>query len=405
LSSIVKINGIARKVPTSSTATVSLVGTAGTVVQNAYISDNLSLNSQWFIVGPVIIPPSGVIDTVAICSTQGAVVAAPNTLTDIITPIPGWQTVTNPSAAVVGQPVETDAQLRRRQTQSTSIPAQTVVSSIQGNLMALPSVVRSKVYENDTFVTDANGIPARSIACVVDGTDPMAIATSIANTKTPGVPTYGNITENVIDSKGVVNHINYFQLVNYEIYVLCYITPTVGYTTQTGLFIFAAIQQYVNNLDIGNSVLLGDLYSPANLDGDAAIEATGLNQVQLDPLGASYSVNAPYGLALARNDMRVTGGPYTENSVDVQNGGLYYVNEVVWVTIVSGVVMQTIISAINGNTLVFNDSIPASESVTDGALIYGVADVVAIPFYGAAVISSTSQISLGIGNSLVAGPG
>jgi len=397
LSSIVKINGISRKIATTSTVVVTLGGTVGTVIQNAYVSDGLNLNTQWFIVGPVTIPPSAVIDTQAICTTLGAVPAGPNTLTQIVTPIPGWQTVNNANSAVLGAPVETDAQLRRRQTKSTAIPAQTVQCSIEGNVLAVPSVSRAKVYENATFVTDpVTGIPSHSIAVVVQGTDPVAIATAIANTKPPGIPTYGNVTQTVMSSCGIPNTINYFQLFLENIFVLVHmkVSPSGGYSDPIGVYAQQAIMQYINNMDIGQQVYLGDIYSPANLDGDAATEATGLLQSQLDQYGLTYSVTAPYGLALARADMHAVGGPYSGNGINVTNGAEYTVGEVIWLTLEPGVFFMTTITTIVGNALYFNPPIPTGTTVNDGSMVYGVGNVF-IDFYGAANIADmASQIQL-----------
>jgi len=383
LSSIVKINGIARKIATSSTVTLTLGGTVGTTIANAYASDNLNLGSQWFIPGPITIPITGTVDIVAYCTRQGAIHAAPGTIINIDTPIPGWQTVTNANPAVLGIPIETDAELRRRQQKSTANPAETVLSSIQGNLLALPTVNRARVYENATYLTDVNGIPAHSIAAVVDGTDSQAIATSISQTKPPGVPTYGNVTVTVIDQAGIPQTIHYFQMVVEEVYALIHIKAVQGYSDAIGQYAQASVSQYINNKEIGDDVLLGDIYSPANLDGDAATEVTGLPQSSLDPLGATYSVQAPNGLALARSDAIVTGGPYTGNAVNVFNPGLFFQGEVIWLTLNTNTYMQTTIMNVTGTVVTFADSIPAGSTVQPGSRIYGVADV-PIDFYGAA---------------------
>jgi hypothetical protein len=54
LSSIVKINGIRRLAATSSRVTLDLIGQAGTQIQNARVTDDLALDTEWFIIGPVV---------------------------------------------------------------------------------------------------------------------------------------------------------------------------------------------------------------------------------------------------------------------------------------------------------------------------------------------------------------
>lgn len=379
LSSIVKINGIQRQSATSSRATLTLGGIAGTpITTGSTVTDNLNLSTQWFILGtPVIIPPEGQIDVSAICTTPGAITADAGTLTQIQTPIPGWQTAINNNAATIGQPVETDAQLRRRQTQSTAIPAQTVAESITGNVLNLNGVFRAKTYDNDTLLTDVNGIPPRSIAVVVEGGDANAIATTIARVKTPGVPTYGSTSVVVYDKYGIPNTINFWPLTLIQITVLVFLNPGHGFTDLIGSYVQASVAQFLNDLDIGADILLGDMFSPARLNGDEALMATGLPQATLDTFEPTYSIEVPYGLAVARSDMVATGGPYPagSNEINVQHPNYFAVGTAVWVTLDNGSFYRTMIIAIAGTQLTFLDAIPSQRSVVAGGLVFAVDDV------------------------------
>lgn len=409
LSSIVKINGIRRQSATSSRATLEFGGTAGTVIPiGALVSDNLNLQTQWFVLGdidsrlfgqppaPLIIPAEGVILGSVICTTPGAISADVGTLTQINTPIPGWQTVTNPEPATLGQPVETDAQLRRRQTQSTAIPAQTVAESITGNVFNLAGVIRAKVYDNDTAFPDTNGIPARTISVVVEGGDPNAIATTIARTKTPGVPTYGSTSIVVYDKYGIPNTIQYWPLALVTTSVLLFINPVHGFTDVIGGYVEDSIAQFLNDLGIGTSILLGDLFSPARLNGDEAILATGLPQATLDTFLPTYSIAAPYGLAVARSDMAATGGPYVagSNQINVAEPEFFRVGTVVWVTLEDQSYYRTTIIAIEGTTLTFLDPIPTQRSVVAGGLVFAVNDVTIRFNEAAAATASTVLVQL-----------
>lgn len=379
LSSIVKINGIARQRATSSRAALEIGGTAGTTITTgSTVTDNINLSTQWFILGtPFSIPPEGVITASAICTTPGAITADAGTLTQIQTPIPGWQTVTNPDAATVGQPVETDAQLRRRQTQSTAIPAQTVAESITGNVLDLPGVFRAKTYDNDTLLTDVNGIPPRSIAVVVQGGDANAIATTIARVKTPGVPTYGSTSVVVYDKYGIPNTIHFWPLTLIPITVLVFLNPGHGFTDVIASYVQASVAQFLNDLDIGQSILLGDIFSPARLNGDEALMATGLQQATLDTFEPTYSIEVPYGIAVARSDMTAAGGPYPagSNQINVRYPNYFAVGNAVWVTLDNGSFYRTMIIAIAGTQLTFLDPIPSQRSVTAGSLVFTVSDV------------------------------
>ncbi len=291
LSSVVKINGIRRDVATNSTAPVTLTGTYGTPITAALIGDDLNLGTQWS-VPSVVIGEGGTVETTATSTTAGAVTAAEGTLTEILTPIYGWSGVTNTSDATVGVPVEVDAALRQRQTKSVSLPAQTPLESIYGNVADVTGVERLAVYENDTDSTDDNGIPPHSICVVAGGGLADEIADAIAAKKNPGTGTYGTTPVLVIDKNGVPDTINFYILDEVSITVVVAVTPLTGWVVGTEALISESVAQFLNDLDIGVTDYLNRLFAPANLSGDAATAATGMTQAQLDVLSATYTVAA-----------------------------------------------------------------------------------------------------------------
>lgn len=289
LSSVVKINGLARGIPTPSTATVTLTGQVGTVISNGQVGDG---TNTWNLPASVTIPASGSIDVTATAQDPGAMQAAANTLTRILTPTLGWQTANNASAATLGNPVESDAALRQRQTISTAQPAQAVIDAIGAAIGAVTGVSRYRVYENATDTTDANGIPAHSISAVVAGGSISDVAGAIQRRKPPGIQTYGSTSQQVIDPAGLPITINFFQISNTSVYVGITIKALAGYVSTTGTLIRNAIATMINNLDVGEDVYLSRVYAPANLSGDAAMSSSGLTQAQLDALSATYNITA-----------------------------------------------------------------------------------------------------------------
>jgi uncharacterized phage protein gp47/JayE len=175
--------------------------------------------------------------------------------------------VSNANAAAVGDPLESDAALRQRQTVSTALPSLTVLDGMIGTVASLPGVARYVAYENDTAVIDTNGIPPHSISFVVDGGDAAAIAYAIMIKKTPGTGTYGTTTETVTDPFEVNHNINFYRPTDVPITVAVTVTPLAGFTTATESVIAQAIADYIQSLPIGADVLLSKLYSPANLSG------------------------------------------------------------------------------------------------------------------------------------------
>lgn len=265
LSSVVKINGLARRIATNSQVIVTIGGEAGRTIENGLVGDNQALGTRWALPALVTIPVEGTIDVTATCTELGSTVAAPGTITEILTPTLGWQTVTNPQAATPGEPIEADAGLRQRQAVSTALPALTVLESIYGSLAALGGVSRLTVYENDTDIVDAEGVPPHSISAVVEGGDVAEIAATIAAKKSPGTGTYGTTTRVVIDQNGVPNTIHFFALSEVPMTIQIDITALPGYLSTTGVLLRQAVVDYLNTLVIGEDSYLARLYTPANL--------------------------------------------------------------------------------------------------------------------------------------------
>lgn len=263
LTSNVKINGIARKGATNSTVDLLLTGTAGTTITNGTVKD--INNVIWRLPASVVIGVDGTVTVTAICSNSGAVAALAGTITTINTPTRGWTSVTNPAAAAVGAPAETDAELRIRQGQSVAIPSMTPFEGVDGAIANIAGVTRHKLYENDTGKTDGNGLPPHSISAIVDGGDVTEIARTIRGNKGQGVRTWGKTSVTVPDKYGNPHIISFSRPTDVPVYGKITLKVFAGYTSQIGVQIQQAVADYINRLMIGDQVLLSRIYSPANL--------------------------------------------------------------------------------------------------------------------------------------------
>ncbi|EAS6269181.1 hypothetical protein EAT93_15080 [Salmonella enterica] len=263
LTSNVKINGIARKGATNSTVDLLLTGTAGTTITNGTVKD--TNNVIWRLPASVVIGVDGTVTVTAICSNSGAIAALAGTITTINTPTRGWTSVTNPAAATVGAPAETDAELRIRQGQSVAIPSITPFEGVDGAIANIAGVTRHKLYENDTGKTDGNGLPPHSISAIVDGGDVTEIARTIRGNKGQGVRTWGKTSVTVPDRYGNPHIISFSRPTDVPVYGKITLKVFAGYTSQIGVQIQQAVADYINRLMIGDQVLLSRIYSPANL--------------------------------------------------------------------------------------------------------------------------------------------
>lgn len=270
LSSVVKINGISRAEASNSQVNVLLTGVAGTTITNGVVQDANSV--KWSLPSSVVIPPAGTIIVTATCQKPGAIAAAIGSVTVIATPTLGWQSVTNPSSASLGAAMETDAALRRRQAQSVALPSTTVLAGLMGALQAIDGVTQVGIYENDTGSTDANGLPAHSIAAVVQGGDSLEIAQAILNHKTPGAYTHGTTSVTVHDAVGIPYTIRYFVPTDAQIKVKITLHALTGYSATVEQAIKDSIAAYINALPFGQDVLVTRLYLPALLSGAEGVD-------------------------------------------------------------------------------------------------------------------------------------
>jgi uncharacterized phage protein gp47/JayE len=297
LSSMVKINGLQRQAASSSTVPVSVVGQAGTRIAAGMFQDEFG--NDWTLPPNVLIPNAGDITVTATCQVPGAVILAegetttpPSGTLTILTPQQGLQSITTTAAALPGEPVETDALLRQRQSISTGLPAQTPAQSILAAVANSAGVGRYAIYENDTGSTNGLGIPRNSISLVVEGGNATTIAQIIQAKKIPGGGTYGTTSVVVLDPSGIPVTIDFYFATEVQIYFTVTINPLGGYSANTGALIVAAIAAYIATLPLGSNVEYNKLYAAGNLSGTAALAVSGQSQGQLDVLSSTYEITA-----------------------------------------------------------------------------------------------------------------
>jgi uncharacterized phage protein gp47/JayE len=258
LDGVVKINGIARKPGSRSTADVVITGTPYTQIVNGSVTD--ANGTVWNLPANVSIPTSGSVTVTATCSEVGPVAASAGELVNINTPTYGWLSVTNPAPAVPGELQETDGELRVRQTASVAGPSQTMLAGTYAAIAAIDNVQRLAVYENDTnsaavnVETNPYGLPPHSITCVVEGGDTETIADAILRHKGVGCYTNGDISTSITDAGGYANVIRFYRPTAVPIHVTVTLTPYSGYLSTMADEVKQAIYDYLTGFDISADV-------------------------------------------------------------------------------------------------------------------------------------------------------
>lgn len=253
LSSLVKLNGIARKSASYSTCVLTIIGRVGTVIAAGVAKDAQGV--LWDLPANTVILESPM-EIAAQCETIGAVEAVPGSISIIQNPQAGWVSVTNKVHAVPGKPVEKDVELRARQSISVALPSRNMLDGTRASIAAIDGVNRYYVYDNDTNLTDENGIPGHSIAAVVEGGLDADIAEAIYLHKGPGGGTYGSTTYPYINQDGITTNIRYSRPIYTSIDVDVGVKPGTGYASDILGTIRENLVGYISQLTIGNDVTM-----------------------------------------------------------------------------------------------------------------------------------------------------
>lgn len=261
LDGLVTINGIERKPATYSTVSLDLTGLPYTLIQGGVVQSDSG--DRWNLPNEVVLDSTGKATVTAIAQQLGATVALSGEITTILTPTYGWSTVINPNAANVGRPQENNAELKERRKVAVATPSQTELESLTAGIDNVLGVTDFAIYENDTKVTDARGLPGNSICAVVEGGTNEDIVRAIGIGKNMGVLSYGDVTLPYTNRYNTTLDISFFRPEYVPVYIEVNIKPLAGYTTEVGTQIKEAIADYFSELRIGNNLYSSQLWEAA----------------------------------------------------------------------------------------------------------------------------------------------
>lgn len=282
LDGIVKLNGLARIAYSFSTALETINGAAGTIISNGFVQD--TSGNQWALPSLVTIPSSGSTVVTVTCTTPGNIVAESGAISIVATPVAGWTSATNASAATPGNPVETDSQLRARQSISVELPSETLLTGTIAAILATVGVSRcsqgistpggpGSSIENPTNATDSWGNPAHSITMVVEGGTNLDVATAIYNNRGIGCLTNGYVNGSAVPetvqvvvtdpNSGYQMTISFLTPDEVPVFVGVYVEGLTGFTSAVLTLIQTAIVDYLNSLEIGETVTYSSIYGSA----------------------------------------------------------------------------------------------------------------------------------------------
>ena len=228
LDTLVELNGVKRRQPTRSTAYLQITGTPGATIpaESQAIDPDGNL---WTFRANCTLDGNGAGTVEAACETYGPVGTYPGTEISIYTPDANWYSVTFQNVIEVGENLETDANLRKRREANIIAQNNCRLDAIVSGIMNAAYAQDVMIHENNTPETDAQGVPANSLAIVVKGGTTEGIAQEIWNNKAPGVGLYGSTEYAITDAQGHEQIVRFSRPTTTMVVVRITVKPLSGY--------------------------------------------------------------------------------------------------------------------------------------------------------------------------------
>jgi len=189
LDAIAALMGIQRTVATYSTVTATLTGAIGAIIPSGSLAKETVFGELFQLVSTTVIPIGGSITAQFQAVNPGPIACNPSTLTQKVSVVIGWETVTNLAAAVLGTDTQTDDQMRSYRRNTLAVLGQALPQAILSGLYATPNVQSATFIENVTSapaVIQGVSLVANSIYTCVDGGTDADVADVLLNKKSGG---------------------------------------------------------------------------------------------------------------------------------------------------------------------------------------------------------------------------
>jgi len=215
-----QIRGVDRNEETATVADVTFTGLAGiTIVAGSKFTatglDGITFSLQ----NDTVIDALGFGYGRVSCNTLGKVIVPALTITGIISPTYGLESVSNPLTGITGNEQETDEIFRIRSNASVALPGTALLDSVYASIANVDEVEQLVVLENDTSTIDVNGVSPKSMLAVVQGGTDEDIAEAIFLKKSLGCGMDGAITVSISDINGLPHDIRFSRPVNIPIFI------------------------------------------------------------------------------------------------------------------------------------------------------------------------------------------
>lgn len=189
-------------------------------------------------------------------------------LSNIDTPVFGWDSIGNLIPGAGSRDVESDIDLRLRQATANRTTGSATVKAIRARLLQeVAGVSAVNVYENRSHLF-SGAQPPHSFETVVQGGTDQAVAQNIWENKPAGIETYGNVSIDVQDENGDLQPINFSRAVAQYAWVRVTVTqlyPEESLPLTTEQAIKDAVLATGSSLSVGEDIITQRFIGPIYL--------------------------------------------------------------------------------------------------------------------------------------------
>lgn len=289
---------IQRHIAQSTVVTCTCSGLQGTIIPAGSVIQDVNGNNYQS-VAQVSIPASGSIDVIFSAQTPGEIEAAAGTVNKIITVIPGWDSVNNETAGVVGRERETQAEFEQRRYESVAKNSHGLAESVGGSVNNLDDVIACRVEQNrgdEEIQFLGVTIPPHSIYLSVYGGTSDEIGSVIHNKLDAGCGTAGNTSVRVTDPTSGSQHTYFYTVAELEnLYIQVTTAQDAVYdeeaVTQAIISNFAGADENYSRAKMGDTVFASRFYQTVISAG-----LSDLVKIEIGRTSGSYGQSASFNL-------------------------------------------------------------------------------------------------------------
>lgn len=233
-------------------------------------------------------------------TVTGSIKAPAYSIDKLVTGVGGVYSISNPDEFGVGRDTETNTEFRTRATQSLAVAGSATYSAVYNALTNIDGVSSVILLENNSGVTDSNGLPPKSFEAILDIPDgdtyDQAVAEVLWDEKPIGIETYGIVNGGLgidyVDELGITRTLK-FSRPTYK-----HIAVKVEYTIYDEEILTDNISDVIKSsvIDYGQSLTSGVDVIPKRFIGKVYAATDGLDNVTVYAQELSNAGDAPVEL-------------------------------------------------------------------------------------------------------------